>query len=287
VSDERFEEMLRRAARDYRAPGATPRDEMWAAIERARRARHPAAPARRPLAGVAAAAGIAAVLALGVAIGRWTADSGPPPSTLGVGLPAGSVAAPALAPQLDTAVLPAEPARAVAVAESDRAAGMASPDAAPRVAMPDDGAPAERRRRAATVEPSRQLVATAPPVLTRTTPARRPAGGAATARHLAEVEVLLTAFRADARAGAVDRDVADWARDLLGTTRLLLDSPAGDDARLRRLLGDLEVVLAQMARLPGRPAAGDEVQIIDEAVRQRDVIARVRSALPAGVRAGS
>ncbi|HVE77832.1 MAG TPA: hypothetical protein VNA89_03170, partial [Gemmatimonadaceae bacterium] len=116
---------------------------------------------------------------------------------------------------------------------------------------------------------------------------RRGATGAAAARHLAEVEVLLTAFRADARAGAVDRDVAEWARDLLGTTRLLIDSPAGDDARLRRLLGDLELVLAQIARLPARSAPDDEVQIIDEAVRQRDVIARVRSALPAGARAGS
>ncbi|HVE77940.1 MAG TPA: hypothetical protein VNA89_03710, partial [Gemmatimonadaceae bacterium] len=78
MSDERFEQRLGQAARDYHAPGEVPRDAMWAAIDAARRGQAgaaPPAPRRRPVARVPwlAAAGIAAVLAIGVAIGRWTA----------------------------------------------------------------------------------------------------------------------------------------------------------------------------------------------------------------------
>jgi hypothetical protein len=47
-----------------------------------------------------------------------------------------------------------------------------------------------------------------------------------------------------------------WARDLLTTTRLLLDSPAGADPARRELLETLELVLVQIARLPRADSPG-------------------------------
>ena len=69
--DPKFEQWLKDAARAaYHAPGTTPRDEMWARIDAARRTRHVLE--IRPWLRWALAA--AAVLALGIGIGRWTAD---------------------------------------------------------------------------------------------------------------------------------------------------------------------------------------------------------------------
>jgi hypothetical protein len=68
------------------------------------------------------------------------------------------------------------------------------------------------------------------------------------------------------------------ARDLLATTRLLLDSPGTTDPHLRTLLDDLELVLMQIARLPAQPSAPD-VYLIDQALDQRDVLPRLRNML--------
>jgi hypothetical protein len=90
---------------------------------------------------------------------------------------------------------------------------------------------------------------------------------------------------ADARAGRADSSVSLWARDLLGTTRMLLDSPAARDPKMARLLEDLELVLAEVAQLrPARSGAGssEDLQAIDRAVRQRGVLTRLRATMPAG-----
>ena len=69
------------------------------------------------------------------------------------------------------------------------------------------------------------------------------------------------------------------ATDLLSTTRLLLDSPAAaSDARLKQLLEDLELVLAQLSRLPAEHG-GAEIDLITEALERRDVVPRLRSAV--------
>ena len=68
--DPKFEQWLKDVARTtYHAPRTTPRDEMWKRIEEGRRARHVIE--LRPWMRWAVAA--AAVLALGIGIGRWTA----------------------------------------------------------------------------------------------------------------------------------------------------------------------------------------------------------------------
>lgn len=71
------------------------------------------------------------------------------------------------------------------------------------------------------------------------------------------------------------RFVAD-ASQLLGTTRLLLDSPAASDPRMRDLLEDLELVLAQVSRLRTAPRA-DELTFIAEAMDERAVVPRLRT----------
>jgi hypothetical protein len=92
--------------------------------------------------------------------------------------------------------------------------------------------------------------------------------------YLDAAEVLLASMPRDA-SGMNARFVTD-ARQLLTTTRLLLDSPLGEDPELRAVLEDLELVLAQMARLRPAPQA-EELTFIAAAVDERDVVPRLRS----------
>jgi hypothetical protein len=103
----------------------------------------------------------------------------------------------------------------------------------------------------------------------------------AAVQHMSRAEALLTTFRAGARAGEVDAAIQPWARDLLTGTRLLIDSPASQDPALRALLGDLELVLAQIVQLSAQRRA-EEVQIIDRQLDADGVITRLRSAVPSG-----
>jgi len=101
----------------------------------------------------------------------------------------------------------------------------------------------------------------------------------AAVQYLGRAEALLIDFRADARAGRMDTQFAGQARDLLTTTRLLLDSPAGRDARLKPLLEDLELVLAQIVSLPTTRDAQD-VELINQGIDQRSVLTRLRTVQP-------
>jgi hypothetical protein len=75
--EDRLDDQLRDAAKDYNDPPETPRDLMWANIVAARKAeKRPLRPLRllRPL------IGIAAILALGIGLGRlWAPDRAPTP----------------------------------------------------------------------------------------------------------------------------------------------------------------------------------------------------------------
>jgi hypothetical protein len=105
----------------------------------------------------------------------------------------------------------------------------------------------------------------------------------ATIQHLGQVEALLTAFRAEPpRDGAAAPALEPWARDLLTSTRLLLDSPAAADPRLGPLLGDLETVLVQIVQLPAARAA-EERQIIAQSLDEGDLLTQLRTAVPAGL----
>jgi hypothetical protein len=199
MTDDRFERLLQDVARDYhRPPPETPREEMWRRIQAARAARRRRTGVRPWLGwGV----GIAAVLALGVAIGRWTVGAGSP-----------------LMPR------------------------------APSALAPDQGSLAY---------------------------------GVAAAQYLTRAEALLTGFRSETRAGRPDAQFAAQARDLLTTTRLMLDSPVADDPRLKGLLEDLELVLAQIAQFPAG-GGKEDLQLINQGMEQRSVLLRLRSANPVG-----
>jgi hypothetical protein len=196
-TDDRFERLLHDAARDYHRPPATPREDIWRRILAARAARRRRVIALRPW--VRWGVGIAAVLTLGIAIGRWTARS---------------------------------------------------PATAPGVAL---GGP-ERSGLAYRV---------------------------AAAQYLTRTETLLTGFRAETRAGGAAAQFSAQARDLLTTTRLMLDSPAAGDPRLKSLLEDLELVLAQIAQLSTR-GEREDAQLVNQGLDQRSVLLRLRTAIPAG-----
>jgi hypothetical protein len=202
MNDDRFEDMLREAGREYHRPPATPREEMWAAIaaERKRRRQTPRIRIQQPA--WRWGLGMAAVLLLGIAIGRlWR---------------------------------PGESA-------------LRRPTAFSNATAPEEGL-------------AYRLM---------------------TAQYLNRTETLLTGFRADARSGRVDAQFADQARLLLGSTRLLLDSPAGRDPQLKPLLDDLELVLTQIALLPATRDTQD-VGLINEGIDQRSVLTRLRTAIPTG-----
>jgi hypothetical protein len=101
----------------------------------------------------------------------------------------------------------------------------------------------------------------------------------ATTEYLGQTAALLTSLPAAARDGRPDARFVGQASELLSTTRLLLDSPAAaSDVRLKTLLEDLELVLAQLSRLP-EGSGGAEIHLITEALERRDVVPRLRSAV--------
>jgi hypothetical protein len=51
---------------------------------------------------------------------------------------------------------------------------------------------------------------------------------------------------------------------------------------MRALFTDLELVLAQIVQLSGTPLQDSERDLIDRAMRDRDLLPRLRSAVPAG-----
>jgi hypothetical protein len=103
----------------------------------------------------------------------------------------------------------------------------------------------------------------------------------ATVEHLGQSEAFLTLFRTSVRNGSQERLASATARELLATNRLLLDSPAAQDRRMRLLLQDLELVLAEIAQLTPEATAGDR-ELIREGIERGGVLSRLRTAVPAG-----
>jgi hypothetical protein len=101
-----------------------------------------------------------------------------------------------------------------------------------------------------------------------------------TARYLGQATALLIALPSEASSQRPDRPFIKRASDLLLTTRLLLDSPAAEDPSFRNLLEDLELVLVQVVQLDEDRdhASQTELDLIQQALDQRDVIPRLRTA---------
>lgn len=314
-NDNRFDELLLKAAQQYNQPPAVvPRDEMWAAIEKAQseRAVRPmrivATPTHRPLAArytwIGAAAAAVLLVATGVGIGRWSMESGAsgePKAVASVGATksgqtTGTPSVESAGIETPSSESPSQPQPgSAAAAEAGSAPAAGAPEAAApeilapvtgrRVAASDVRAGSGTVRRGATAPTGRSTIDTRgsslPPSMN--SGFVRPEGPyqVAANRHLANAEALLTAFRTDSRDARMDAQLSTWARDLLSNTRLLLDSPAADDPQRARLLGDLELVLAQIVQLsPG--AAAQDRELIEGSIQSGQVMTRLRTAIPAG-----
>lgn len=278
--DDRFDETLDALAREHNRAPETPREDMWAAIAAARASERqaPATPApvvipmRRPpsvywrWAGVGGA--LAATLLIGIVIGRNSgSDRATTPST--VAATAGATAAPAAAESTTVA----QPATTVASASS----GNSEPPG-----QPPEGTqkPVERYTRSTATLASAPRGARTGGEESRVERESALPYRVATMQHLATTEALLVSLRTDVRAGRSDTTIARWAGDLLGTTRMLKDSPAGNDPQLEQLLDDLELVLAQIARLPGARGQAADLSLIDDAVQRRQLMTRLRAITP-------
>ncbi len=219
MRDDQWDDQLRESVQDYNAPPETPRAEMWQRIAAARAGKAEAKAAEkgesrqarilpfrpfRSFRRYRLPIGIAALLALGIGLGRLTVpfpQSGTPPAV---------------------------------------------------VVTPTPAAPAEVAYQVATTE------------------------------HLSQSEAFLTLFRASVHRGGNEQLASATARQLLGTNRLLLDSPAGSDVRTRLLLQDLELVLVQIAQLSPRPSSPD-LDLITQGLEGSDVMSRLRTAVPSGI----
>lgn len=288
TNDDRFDDLLQQAAREHNEAPETPRAEMWSAITAARAAGAKAAAPhaaervpdvriipliRRDRRALARVVALAAALIIGVVIGRSGASSRTVPV-----ITAPTVAqatAPAGGQIPTTATMPGGLDRLPAAG----AAGVTAPGGRVvaltpnrRVVGPNEGA---RRvadpRRGPTRNPLAPRAASDDAAL----PYRL-----AAMQHLVTTEALLVSLRHDLRTGRTDTTIAVWAGDLLGTTRVLIDSPAGHDPQLKQLLEDLELVLAQIARLPGARGEAADLGLIDDAVRHREIMTRLRALSP-------
>ena len=104
---------------------------------------------------------------------------------------------------------------------------------------------------------------------------------AATSRYLGQAAALLIALPTETNTGRPDERFLMRANELLLTTRLLLDSPTASEQGLRNLLEDLELVLVQVVRLEHERdrTRRTELELIQQALDQRDVLPRLRTAV--------
>ena len=306
--DTPLEPRLAELARDYNRPPAAPREAMWARIEAARRAERGAVAASVPATTPATvgttrdsvvvsidaarsrrrsarpwafvAAGLAAGLLFGVAVERFRrgevveGNGGP---SIAVTTPvAPNAAAPesgaVQATMPDESIAPASPSATVARRDSGATPRPVAPRT-PRVAAPEAPRFAQREPR------------TSVPAGTRD--ASQALYRAAAVQTLTQAEAVLVAYRAGTLDTAQASQLGRWARDVLSSTRLLIDSPAARDPELQRLLGDLELLLAQLVQLSGSRLTPDERELIDQGLRARDLLPRIRSAVPAGTAAST
>jgi hypothetical protein len=145
-----------------------------------------------------------------------------------------------------------------------------------------DSAPAAATPRQVAAAPRDSVVPTRRDVV------REPAGSDRTLayqlvvlQHLAGTEAMITSFRASAHRGETDAHVSKWARDLLGTTRLLQASPAAEDPVMKRLLEDLELVIVQIVQYTNRSTSDpEELDLIEQSIKKRGVITKLRGTHP-------
>lgn len=289
MNDHELDDQIRRLAESYNEPPATPRDAMWSRIESARESATVVAIGSRRGHWLRTGAGVAAVLAVGIGIGRLShrIAIAPASSTL-------ASTTPSVAADSDT------PGTVVGNGAYDagRGAPSGSLASAPQGTERTNPVRATREERLAALNEGRRGTGRG---LANYGVPRAPQGVVgegsdvsayrlATVEHMARAEILLTSFLADSRNRPTDaRTAAQFAalsRDLLKTTRLLLATRTTEDVALTRLLEDLELVLMQISQYSSEGRRGD-LDAINQSIDRRNVLPKLRSAIPAGASAST
>ncbi len=275
MEEEHLDELIRRTLAESRRSPEPPLDEMWAHIERKafdetpRRRMVVAMPARwsrwsRWSRWTTPAIAAAAALLIGVGLGWSVAPRGSVVTRI-VTVPAQSVAtAQSSAP------------KHTEVPATSNASTDANTDASTDAARTSSRTPRMTLAHSTTTPGTSDRVAQQPTVGLL---ANRfdDSEGNDVSRYLIRTAALLQTLPAEKTTAKSDTAIANRAAELLTQTHLLLDSRAGSDPTLHRLLEDLELVLAQVARLRVKQS-GSDLQLIHQALTVRDVLPRVHDA---------
>ena len=253
MNDDEMDELLIQGTRDYNEPDAVPRDAMWARIERERRGNAGGggrSPLRRRWPWVAASLAAALILAAGISIGRRL-ERGAPTS------------APSVA--RNPTLTPRDSSKQSQVAQAR-----------------DSMIPALRGETHRTQESLSSLAQRSNATTEAgTSESDNLAYRLVMLRHIAGSEAMITAFREAARRGEVDAQIADWSRELLGTTRMLEASPVTQDPTMKRLLEDLDLVIVQIAQYTTTGKHNpDDLDLIEQSIKKRGVMTKLRRSLP-------
>lgn len=291
MNDHELDDQMRRLAHSYNEPPVPPREEMWAQIERARARPAIVAGTGRRMYWLRMGAGIAAVLVVGIGLGRLSRQPGPAASSSRI----------ASASSLAGTDGPAEGVAALTGSGNEPAGTGSQPAAVLRAAESATNANQVRATRGDRLDAlqasrnasTRGLTAYGVPRGVQGTVgdgSEMSANRLAVIEHMAHAEVLLTSFLAESRTSPSDeRAAAQFAllsRDLLKTTRLLLATRTSDDPALTRLLEDLELVLMQISQYSSEGRRGD-LDAINQSLDRRNVLPKLRSAIPAGASAST
>lgn len=104
----------------------------------------------------------------------------------------------------------------------------------------------------------------------------------ASTEHFGLAESMLTTLSTSPDTQG-DKQLTAWSRDLLESTRLLMDSPAGRDVKRRALLQELELVLVQLVE-SGPAMRTEDRSVMDEMLsRSALLLTRIRTTVPAGL----
>jgi hypothetical protein len=99
-----------------------------------------------------------------------------------------------------------------------------------------------------------------------------------TEQYLGQTVTLLASMPKQLQAGGLDTAFVTKASQSLSTLRLLMDSPAASNPRLRALFEDLELVLVQVVQMPAN-GSKTEAKLIRQAMQERDVMPRLFDAV--------
>ena len=254
MEEERMDETIRQTLAASRRPPEPPLDAMWARIEERvfGDAKPPLVLHTRTSRWLTPTLAAAAALVFGVGLGWYAAPR--------------NVVTPIVTLPAPTAATPQRTASAESIPSNTENAKTVTSTRPSRVTEP-----ARDTRSVATA-------GTPDPTAARLASQFNDAGsGSEMSRYLAQTTVLLASLPSDHAATSADTAVATRAGELLTQTHLLLDSRAGSDPTLHRLLEDLELVLAQVARLRGQ-RNGTDLQLIHQTLTAHDVLPRVHDA---------